>query len=164
MDSGSLAVKADNSSLSQILGQLSSTSGMTVNGLNKDQRVFGSYGPGTPQQVLSSLLDGAGYNVMMLGVTSDGTPRQLILTARSNAPVSAAQPQSSQDDDQPPPDDDDSQNNNNDSPPINFPQRINPVIPHENPDSPQGNGVKTPQQILQDLQQLRQQQQQQPPQ
>jgi hypothetical protein len=161
LSSGELAVKADNSSLSQILGQLASTSGMTFNGLGKDQRVFGSYGPGTPQQVLSSLLDGAGYNVMMLGVSRDGAPRQLILTARSNTPVSAAQPQSSPDDDQPPPEEDDNQNNN-DSPPVNFPERINPVIPHENPDSPQGNGVKTPQQILQELQQLRQQQQQNP--
>jgi len=163
LSSGELAVKADNSSLSQILGQLASTSGMTINGLNKDQRVFGSYGPGTPQQVLSALLDGAGYNVMMLGISRDGAPRQLILTARSNTPTMPAQQQASQDDDQPPPADED-ENQNNDSPPVNFPERINPVIPHESPDGQQNGGVKTPQQILQELQQLRQQQQQQQPQ
>lgn len=157
LSSGELAVKADNSSLSQILGQLASSSGMTVNGLNKDQRVFGSYGPGSPQQVLSALLDGAGYNVMMLGVSRDGAPRQLILTARSNAPAAPVQQQASQDDDQSPPDEDDNQNSDN--PPVNFPERINPVIPHQSPDDQQSGGVKTPQQILQELQQLRQQQQ-----
>jgi hypothetical protein len=161
LSSGQLAVKADNSSLSQILSQLASSSGMTINGLNKDQRVFGSYGPGSPQQVLSSLLDGAGYNVMMLGVSREGAPRQLILTARSNAPATPSQQQqASSEDDQPPPDEDDSQSNDN--PPVNFPERINPVMPHMNPDSQQGAGVKTPQQILQELQQLRQQQQQAP--
>lgn len=158
LSSGQLAVKADNSSLTQILHQLASSSGMSIDGLSKDQRVFGTYGPGSPQQVLTALLDGAGYNVMMVGATPDGAPRQLILTARSNAPVAS---QGNPSESQPQPDEDD--NDNADNGTVNFPERVTepPPSPQEQPPS---QGVKTPAQILQELQQLRQQQQQQAPQ
>ena len=44
-----LTVKAHNSSLSQILHQVSSATGMKLDGLGGDERVFGSFGPGAPQ-------------------------------------------------------------------------------------------------------------------
>ncbi len=156
---GKLAIDAANSSLSAILEAIETTSGMSVDGLGKDQRVFGQYGPGTPRDVLSSLLDGAGYNFMMVGDTNSGAPREVILTQRNNAPLppeqSSAQPQS-EEDDQPtvynnPPEE---------APP---PQRPSSVI--SPPGTPDADGrVRTPQEILQELQRMRAQQAQQPPQ
>jgi hypothetical protein len=153
----SLSVSADNSSLTDILHQLSVSSGMTIDGLDKDSRVFGTYGPGNPRDILGELLDGAGYNVMMVGYTTAGTPRQLVLTARSNAPAAQAQPNrfAEREEDQ---DDNEPLNNN---PP---PEEIQPRQPTDDaqpaPQNPPGN-PRTPQQLLQEMQQMRQQQQQQ---
>lgn len=88
---GKLAVKADNSSLNEIVDELGKSGGISISGLSKDQRVFGQYGPGDPRQILSELLEGAGYNVMMLGVTQKGTPRELVLSERGAAPPSSPQ-------------------------------------------------------------------------
>lgn len=149
--SGKLTVRADNSSLSEILHQVSKASGMKVEGLQTSgggQRIFGIYGPGAPRDVLSQLLDGAGYNVLMLGVTSSGAPRQLALTVRPTGASPASQPQ---------------------------PGNINPnddsegdVEPAQYPDENQQNVApppgtpemrRTPQQMLQDLERQRQEQQ-----
>ncbi|HUX45488.1 MAG TPA: hypothetical protein VMV57_12110, partial [Terracidiphilus sp.] len=48
-NSQGLRVVASNSSLSQILEDISTTTGATVKGFSSDQRVFGEYGPGTPR-------------------------------------------------------------------------------------------------------------------
>ena len=85
-----MTIKADNSTLSQILHDISGTTGMKVDGLGKDERVFGTYGPGDPHEVLLSLLEGSGYNVMMVGQTASGAPRQLTLTQRATSPSAAA--------------------------------------------------------------------------
>jgi hypothetical protein len=77
-----LTVKADNSSLSQILHQVSSAMGMKLDGLGGDERVFGSFGPGDPREVLTALLDGTSYNVMMVGDLPNGAPRELLLSRR----------------------------------------------------------------------------------
>ena len=152
--SGKLTVRANNSSLSEILHDISQASGMKVEGLQTSgpgQRIFGIYGPGAPRDVLSELLDGAGYNVLMLGVTSSGAPRELALTARSSGAASpAAQPQHG------------NMNQNDDS--------DGDVEPTQYPDENQQNlapppglpeGRRTPQQMLEELQRQRQQQQQQ---
>jgi hypothetical protein len=159
LDAGHLAIQADNSNLSDILRQVSTASGMTVDGLGQDdrgQRIFGSYGPGDPHAVLSALLDGSGYNVMMLGETAAGTPRQLTLTPRgaakaSNGPNRLAAPVQ----------DDDSEDEVQQQPPQQpDPQPVVTPAPANPTPAPQ-NGVRTPQQMLQELQQMRQQQQQQ---
>jgi hypothetical protein len=77
-----LTVKADNSSLAQILHQVSSATGMKLDGLGGDERVFGSFGPGAPREVLTALLNGTSYNVLMVGDLPNGAPRQLLLTSR----------------------------------------------------------------------------------
>ena len=51
-----------------------------VEGLSQDQRVFGSFGPGDPRDVLSQLLEGSGYNVLMLGGQGDGAPEEIVLS------------------------------------------------------------------------------------
>jgi hypothetical protein len=78
-----LTVKADNSSLSQILHQVSSATGMKLDGLGGDERVFGSFGPGAPREVLTSLLNGTSYNILMVGDLPNGAPRQLLLSNRA---------------------------------------------------------------------------------
>ena len=87
-DSQGLRVDANNSSLSQILKDVSTDTGTSVEGLKPgDVRVFGTYGPGPANVVLSQLLDGAGYNVLMVGDQGSGAPRQIVL---SSAPSGAA--------------------------------------------------------------------------
>ncbi|MFZ1937750.1 MAG: hypothetical protein WBA18_10995 [Terracidiphilus sp.] len=84
-DSHGLRVVAANSSLAQIMKDISSQTGATLEGLGKDQRIFGIYGPGSARDVINQLLDGSGYNVLMIGDQGQGTPRQIILTDRSGA-------------------------------------------------------------------------------
>jgi len=152
LSAGKLTIHADNSSLTAILHQVSTSAGMTVDGLNKDQRIFGTYGPGDPREILSSLLEGTGYNVMMIGSTSDGTPSQLTLSARGaarpagqSAPMPNVIRQNQEEDEEP-------TTTQYDDPPA--------PPPSPQPGAPNG-GIRTPQQMLQELQQMRQQQQQQ---
>jgi hypothetical protein len=154
---GQLSVSADNSSLTDILHGLAASSGMKIDGLGPDQRVFGTYGPGNPREILSSLLDGAGYNVIMIGDSTAGTPLDLILTQRNNTPVSTAQPNAyaQQDND----DQDDVPLNVNPpaGEPVQTPRTPGPANAPQNP----SNNFRNPQQMLQEMQQMRQQQMQQ---
>jgi hypothetical protein len=93
-----LTVRANNSSLAQILHQVASKTGMQLDGLGGDERVFGSFGPGAPREVLTALLNGTSYNVVMVGDLPNGAPRELLLTHReggsgTGSPVNAAQNQ-----------------------------------------------------------------------
>ncbi len=76
-----LTVTAQNSSLNQILGDISRATGMKITGGVNEERVFGSYGPASPQDVLVSLLDGTGSNIL-LHEDSSHRVRELVLTAR----------------------------------------------------------------------------------
>jgi hypothetical protein len=149
-----LAIHADNSSLSEILRRFSAQSGMNLQGLGSDERVFGNFGPGNPRDVLAELLNGTPYNVLMVGDLTNGAPRQLILTpARQTASASPALAAPSQAEVTETGDDSDAV----DTPPIEqFPHPHDQIPPVNNPE-----GVKTPQQLFQELQQMRQQQQQQ---
>lgn len=98
LDNGKLMVDAHNSDLSAILQDVAQRSGMSVDGLSRNTRVFGVYGPGSPRDVLSALLTGAGYNFVMVGGGTGNVPRELVLTAQNNSalppnPVRPAQPQ-----------------------------------------------------------------------
>ncbi len=79
-DSHGLLIVASNSSLAQILKDVSIDTGAKVEGMGADQRIFGTYGPGPARDVLSQLLDGSGYNVLMVGDRGAGTPRRIVLT------------------------------------------------------------------------------------
>jgi hypothetical protein len=165
-------VNAENSTLSGIMQAITAQTGMTVDGLTNDQRIFGTYGPASPREVLSALLDGMGYNVMMVGNQSNGAPRQLLLTPRSGGPASGgpangagrSMPVHSNNSDD---DDDTSSQDSQDTTPLPPRPDVNQQQPPQQPPAGQpgqgqGQGqVKTPQQMLQELQQLRQQQQQQ---
>jgi len=83
---GMLTVQANNSELRQVLEDVSRESGMAIQGRVRDGRIFGSYGPGEPSSVLTELLSGQGYNILIVGGGPQGAPRQLLLTDRSAGP------------------------------------------------------------------------------
>jgi len=80
-----LTIDAANSSLQQILASVSSATGASVDGVTKDERIFGAFGPAPARDVLAQLLQGTGYNVVMVGDHGEGVPRQVILSPRDNS-------------------------------------------------------------------------------
>jgi len=157
-DSQGLKIDATNASLHEILNDVSTATGAKVEGFGNDERVFGEYGPGQARDVLSQLLHGSGYNVLMIGDQGEGTPRQIVLSARksssNNQPAGNRNTQDTQDDDVP------DQPEVEEQPPQQPPLMNGrpPVIPP--PDGPPG-APRTPQQVLQELQQRQQQMQEQ---
>ncbi len=156
-NSEGLRIHAANSTLSQILNQISTHTGAKIEGLSKDERVFGDYGPGEAKDVLAQLLHGSGYDYLMLGDEGQGTPRSVILSVRKNTPApngnSAANPAPDQ------PDDDSVVEPDNEEP-EQQPQVFQPPQPQpQQPENPQG--PMTPQQRMQLMQQQRLQQMQQ---
>lgn len=185
---GRLEVVADNSSLNQLLREISRKTGMKITGGIGDERVFGTYGPGPPGEILASLLDGTGSN-MLLRESSTDAPAELILTPREGGPTPPNPNAPGFDEDQPaqsaastpqwatpgvtPP-----ETSPSSSPAAAFPGQLpmasgagsatpdtsaTPAASGANsqptgdvPQSP--NGVKTPAQLYQQLQQLQQQQ------
>jgi hypothetical protein len=149
-DSEGLRIEAANSSLGQIMNDVATATGAKVEGLQADQRVFGIYGPGPARVVLSELLQGSGYNVMMVGDQGQGTPRQIVLTSRNSATTTpAANPA--------PP------NANDEDAEVEEQPQAPP--PPSRPGFGPGGQMRTPQEMQQRQQQLQlQRQQQQPPQ
>jgi hypothetical protein len=179
---GQLEVTADNSSLNQILREIGRETGMKITGGVTDERVFGEYGPGAPAEILMRLLDGTGSNVL-LRETASKVPAELILTVREGGPTPPNPNARGMDDDAPsdevqtpppPP-----------MPPAPVP-RAQPMVSAPvgadanvgaagaNPATADGgtapgagdptspNGVRSPQQIFEQLQQLQRAQPQQP--
>ena len=158
-DSHGLVINASNSSLDQILREVSLETGIKVEGMGADERIFGVYGPGPANEVLSELLDGSGYNVLMIGDQGEGTPRRIVLSAQlaagaqaagRNNPVASA---SSQEESEPEP------------PPPEPPPQLEPPPPQPSQSgSMPGVPVRTPQQIMEQMrqraQEIQQQQQQ----
>ena len=167
---GTLSISADNSSLNQILRQISSDTGMKISGGVKDERVFGEYGPAPADQILSALLDGTGSNMVL--VHGDGpAPAELILTPRQGGPT-PPNPNAAAFNDRPEPQPASPPQAEQTAQPTGPAPIVPPITPATpgasngtNPDNssqPQSpNGVKTPQQIYEELQRMRQAQQQQ---
>jgi outer membrane biosynthesis protein TonB len=149
-DSRGLLVVASNSSLSQILKEVSIETGAKVEGMDADQRIFGTYGPGPARDVISQLLDGSGYDVLMIGDRGEGTPRRIVLTDRSGSTAKTTANNTP-----PPPGNEDTDADQ----PAPEPQ------PEQEPPQPNQNGaappvpVRTPQQIMQEIQERQRRQQ-----
>jgi len=157
-DSQGLKIDAANSSLHQILNDVSTATGAKVEGFGTDERVFGEYGPGQARDVISQLLHGSGYNVLLIGDQGAGTPRQIILSTRKAA-SSQGQQQAFNRPTQDSPDEDVPDQPEVEEQPQQQPPLINgrpPGIPP--PQGPPG-AARTPQQVLQELQQRQQQMQ-----
>ena len=173
-----ITVAASNSSLNQILHEISRLTGIKISGGVTDERVFGDYGPSAPTHVLSSLLDGTGSNMLLIHSTG-AAPTELILTPRQGGPTppnpnaqSFDEPSDSSEEAVPNP----VIRSIRHQPPSPYaarpvPSPDNPVNPAQTNDTsapsrpgdstaqpPSPNGVKTPQQIYDELQNLRQQQ------
>jgi len=90
-DSRGLEIEAFNSSLDQILQQVAAGTGAKLEGLSQDQRIFGTYGPGPARDVLSKLLDGFGYNVLIVGGRNADAPIEVVFFENSpGGPQTAA--------------------------------------------------------------------------
>lgn len=154
-----LSVTAANSTLGQILHDVSVATGVKVDGLasiqgaQSSQRIYGNYGPASARDVLSQLLQGSGYNMIMVGDQGEGTPRELVLTAQASGGKGNGAPHANQP----------NQNSEEDAPeepePEPQPEPFRPQVNNEPVQPPQG--PRTPQQMLQEIQQRQQQQQQQ---
>lgn len=165
---GLLTVAAHNSSLNQILAAISRETGMKITGGVTDERVFGSYGPETAAQVLNSLLDGTSSNMMLVG-SNGPAPAELVLTPRAGGvtPPSPAMAISSNQNEQPeePPSTTpykgSAVENTPASQPEAAPQPATQPAPTSDQQQQSPNGVRTPQDIFNQLMKLRQQQTQQ---
>ena len=89
---GLLTVHAQNSSLITILNQIQHQTGLVVDGLSHDQRIYGQYGPGNISTTLSALLDGSGYDFVIVGGGSGHAAARLILSTPSAAGAVATPP------------------------------------------------------------------------
>lgn len=164
-DASGLRINASNSSLQQILNEVSVETGTKVEGLGADQRIYGEYGPGQARDVLSQLLQGSGYNVLAAGDLGHGAPREIVLSPRksggSSAPAGASG--SNADAPQQDPDEEIPDPQPEEQPPAPPPPAQEGPRPGFGPNGP----VRTPQQVMEEMQQrqlLQQQQQQQNPQ
>ncbi|ADW69505.1 hypothetical protein [Granulicella tundricola] len=170
---GQLSVVADNSSLNQILRDISRQTGLKITGGVQDERVYGTYGPAEPATVLATLLTGTGSN-MLLRQPTGNAPQELVLTPRQGGPTPPS-PASSHPDDAdenaivPPP--------RPQRPPMPFapppPTNIQSATQQQQnsgqqppPDTSTSSdtGVRTPQQIYDQLMKLQQQKSTAPPQ
>jgi hypothetical protein len=146
-------------------------------------RVVGQFGPGAPRDVMAQLLNGSHYDYVLLGSPADPHAlNKIVLMAKSSGPEPAGattrrpnQPQSSDENLQAVPDVEGGENpdvNNGEATPNAEVPQEEPQPeqqPDQQPDQPpdqsqeQPNGpvVKTPEQLLHELQQQQQQQQQQ---
>jgi hypothetical protein len=153
-DSRGLMVVASNSSLAQILKEVSIDTGAKLEGMGADphamdQRIYGTYGPGPARDVLNQLLDGSGFNVLLIGDRGQGTPRRIVLSPQSGGGMpntntahnTPAQP--SADD------------NDSDQSPPEAEQEQPPPQPVQNPSVP----MRTPQQMIQERERQMQQMQ-----
>lgn len=175
---GLLTIRTENSSLNQTLREVARRTGMHITGGVSEERVFGTYGPAKPGDVLRTLLAGTSSNMLYQDATAT-QPAQLTLTARQGT----ATPPSVFSANQPNDDENDSSASQPSQPSPN--EAVRPTLPPQQPgynlgsfgapvqqdgnsqaapatntDSsgqPQSpNGVKTPEQLLQQLMQLRQ--------
>ncbi len=84
---GLLTVRAQNSSLVNILTQIQHLTGLVVDGLSQDHRIYGQYGPGSISTTLSALLDGSGYDFVIVGGASGHAAARLILSTPGSTGV-----------------------------------------------------------------------------
>jgi hypothetical protein len=172
---GQLTIDAANSTLSQVLHAVQQRTGASIEipAGGASDRVVAQLGPGRPRDVLNTLLNGSKFDYVILGVTGNpGAVQKVILTPRLAGTAMTAQnnkPQPQPPDEQaeegPPADTAETEYQNPDQPPPpgSFRRPMIPGGPVVNPggvngDGDQQNGVRTPEQVQQEMQQIQQQQ------
>lgn len=180
---GQLIINAPNSTLGDVLRAVRKQTGAAVDVPgNATERVVGRFGPGAPRDVLASLLNGSHFNYVLLGSATNpyGLDR-VILTSRSGGDVQPASTQIAQ---QNQPGQSQASEETIDSAFEDAPdaqqqgadifgtddqagqgqpaeEQQTPFGQQANPFGQQPANVRTPEQLLQDLQQRQQQMQQQ---
>ena len=177
-ENNQLTIHAPNSTLADILRAVRKQTGAEIEVPAAPERVVTHLGPGPAREVLAELLNGSRFNFVLLGSPSDetaltrdvleakGSDHEMPGPVASSTPMPQAQVGVNQPVSEPAPEaneaeaTDDNSNNADD----NSDQQ--PAEAEQTP--PEPNGIKTPQQMLQEMQQrqmqLQQQQQQgQPP-
>jgi hypothetical protein len=176
---GQLTIISRNSTLGDILHAVARQTGADIElppgaGL---ERVAGRMGPGPARDVLAELLNGSRYDyVMVAAAANPGGLQHVILTPKpsgagsSPAPVAAYQPQAAPSENDMPPETSADQQEipPEDATPEEPPPPPTQAAPYDHapgelPDNggQPAPGVKTPQQLLQELQRMQQQQRQQ---
>lgn len=172
---GQLSINAHNATLSQVLRAVQAQTGasMDIPSGASGERVVADLGPGRPRDVLATLLNGSHFNYVILGMPGGGGGVQkVILTNRQSGGVNnAVQANNVQQQPAPPEDDGQEEETSTTYPDSDIPTN-SPLVPGQpqrpmdqpppadNNDPTQQNGVKTPEQLLQELQRMQQQQQQ----
>lgn len=83
-DGARLTIEANGEPMPELLGRVAHETGMKITGGVPDERVFGKYGPGPVQVVLGDLFDGLSINMMLVNASAT-KPKELLLTVRSGA-------------------------------------------------------------------------------
>ncbi len=168
---GKLTIVARNSTMGDVLTAVKQKTGAAVEmPAVSSERVAGQFGPGAPRDVLAQLLNGSHYDYVLLGSPADpGALKKVVLMARANGPESAPKPQQTPQPQmiqalQAVPEVETEQNPDESAGevPTEVPQPEEEAQPEQPEQQGQQNGpvVKTPEQLLRELQQQQQQQQQ----
>jgi len=176
-----LTINAPNSTLADILRAVRKQTGAEIEVPSAPERVVTRLGPGPARDVVAQLLNGSRFNYVLLGSPSDDAVlTKVVLVAKTgpdtitpppsapNPPLGITQANNSAPPQEPPPDaadaeqqDDNAANGDDAATTDQAAQEVDQQQQQQNPDQP---GVKTPQQMLQEMQQRQMQlQQQQPP-
>jgi len=94
---GMLSIHANNASLSEVLFQIQKKTGaeIAIPAGTEQERVAADFGPGTPGEVLSQLLNGSGLNFVVVGSESDPNAlRSVLLSPKGPDMPNPAQPYS----------------------------------------------------------------------
>ena len=170
-DKGQLSIVAANSTLGDILRAVRKQTGADIDVPDAKERVVTNLGPGPAQEIIAELLNGSRYNYVLLGSPQDpGVLTRVVLVAKTGpdrpgpgAPgqgpaQAAAAPEPAQPDmaeaaepENPAPEENAEENNVDQA-------TTEPEQPQGQPDQ---SAVKTPQQLLQEMQQRQLQLQQQ---
>jgi hypothetical protein len=170
-----LTINAPNSTLADILRAVRKQTGAEIEVPAAPERVVTHLGPGPAREVLAELLNGSRFNFVLLGSPSDETAlTRVVLVAKggvqempgpvaSSTPLPQAQAGVAQPESEPAAEANEAEattDENSNNPDDNTDQQ--PAEAEQTP--PEPNGIKTPQQMLQEMQQrqMQLQQQQQP--
>jgi hypothetical protein len=170
---GELTIVARNSTMGDVLTAVKQKTGAAVEmPAVSSERVVGRFGPGAPRDVLAQLLNGSHYDYVLLGSPADpGALKKVVLMARASGPEPAPQqpggpPQNMMGNSQvlqavPEVENDQSPEETSGEVPAEIQQPEQQEEPPPDQQQPGQNGpvVKTPEQLLRELQQQQQQQQ-----
>jgi hypothetical protein len=172
---GQLTIEARNSTMADVLNAVKQRTGASVDmPAVSNERVVGRFGPGAPRDVMAQLLNGSHYDYVLLGSPADpGALKKIVLMARAAGPEPAPSQQANAQQGfrqnlQAVPEVDTDQGTTDDSSADASPEvQQPPPDESQQPETGQqdqnqgqnGPAVKTPEQLLRELQQQQQQQQ-----